>query len=69
MPNGTQTFAFQEPRDVHGLEDCYFYHTLDLPGYGHVQGEWDLRGRFDDYIGGVDLRGKTVLTSAPPTAS
>lgn len=20
------------------------YHTMDIPGYGHVDGEWDLRG-------------------------
>lgn len=61
MSVGTQTFTFQEPRAIQRLEDCYFYHTLDLPGFGLVQGEWDLRGRFDDYVGGVDLRGKTVL--------
>src|SRR5262249_24403861 len=39
----------------------YFYHTMDLPGYGRVEGEWDLRGGVDEYLGGVDLRGKRVL--------
>jgi hypothetical protein len=34
---------------------------MDLPGIGSVKGDWDLRGRFDEYVGGVDLRGKTVL--------
>jgi SAM-dependent methyltransferase len=61
MIAGNQAFSFAKPRDVRRVEDCYFYHTLELPGYGLVQGEWDLRGRFDDYIAGVDLRGKSVL--------
>jgi hypothetical protein len=34
---------------------------MDLPGVGHVGGEWDLRGREEEYLGGVDLRGKRVL--------
>lgn len=34
---------------------------MDLPAFGTVHGQWDLRGRFDEYIGGVNLRGKTVL--------
>jgi SAM-dependent methyltransferase len=49
------------PRYVERLEDCLFYHTMDLPGFGVVRGAWDLRGRFDDYIGGVSLEGKSVL--------
>jgi len=34
---------------------------MDLPGFGEVRGHWDLRGRFNDYIGGVDLKGKSVI--------
>ncbi len=49
------------PRFVDRLEDCLFYHTMDLPGFGVVRGQWDLRGRFDDYIGGVSVAGKSVL--------
>jgi SAM-dependent methyltransferase len=52
---------FAEPRFVDALEDCFFYHTMDLPELGVVHGHWDLRGRFDDYVGGVDVRGKSVL--------
>jgi SAM-dependent methyltransferase len=52
---------FATPRLIPNTENCYFYHTLDVPGYGTVQGAWDLRGKFDDYIGGVNLAGKTVL--------
>jgi 2-polyprenyl-3-methyl-5-hydroxy-6-metoxy-1,4-benzoquinol methylase len=49
------------PRFIERLEDCFFYHTMDLPGLGVVRGQWDLRGRFDDYIGGVSVAGKSVL--------
>ncbi len=55
------SFRFEEPRHIQKLEDCHFYHTLDLPTFGLVKGEWDLRGRFDDYIGDIDLNGKSVL--------
>jgi hypothetical protein len=50
-----------EPRTVTDLASCFFYHTMDVPGYGTVHGEWDLRGQFDEYIGGVELAGKTML--------
>lgn len=53
--------VFAPPRLVTRLEDCCFYHTMDVPGYGTVHGNWDLRGYVDSYLGGVDLRGKRVL--------
>ena len=34
---------------------------MDIPGYGAVEGEWDLRGGEAAYLGQVDLRGKRVL--------
>jgi SAM-dependent methyltransferase len=43
------------------LDDCWFYHSIDLPSLGPVEGQWDLRSRFSEYTGGVDFRGKTVL--------
>jgi len=51
---------YVEPWPVPDLQDCHWYHTLDLPS-GPVAGEWDLRGRFDDYVGRLDLSGKRVL--------
>ncbi len=50
-----------QPRYVDSLSDCFFYHTMDLPGLGEVRGHWDLRGRFEEYVGGVDLAGKSVI--------
>jgi SAM-dependent methyltransferase len=50
-----------QPRYIYSLSDCFFYHTMDLPGFGEVRGHWDLRDRFNDYVGGVDLAGKSVI--------
>ncbi len=50
-----------EPQVVESIDDCYFYHTMELPGHGVVKGEWDLRGKEAAYLGGVDFRGKHVL--------
>jgi SAM-dependent methyltransferase len=50
-----------ESRVITEPDDCFFYHTMDLPELGTIHAHWDLRGRFDEYIGGVNLTGKTVL--------
>ena len=34
---------------------------MELPNLGVVSGHWDLRNRFADYVGGVELNGKSVL--------
>lgn len=52
---------FSSPRDVIDISDCYFYHVMDLPGYGEVGSEWDLRGGEEAYLGGVSFQGKRVL--------
>ena len=49
------------PRFVERLEDCFFYHAMELPGLGLIPAHWDLRGRFEDYVGGVSVAGKSVL--------
>ena len=49
------------PNCLPALQECVFYHSIDLPGIGSVKGEWDLRGKFDEYIGSIDVSGKTVL--------
>lgn len=51
----------EQPRFVDRVEDCFFYHAMELPGFGLVRAHWDLRGRFDDYVGGVEVAGKSVL--------
>ena len=48
-------------RVVEDLEDCAFYHTMEIPGYGLVEGQWDLRPTIREYCGAVDFGGKRVL--------
>jgi SAM-dependent methyltransferase len=38
----------------------YWYHTMEFPDGEIVRGSWTIHD-FDQYIGGYDLRGKTVL--------
>ena len=52
---------YANPQDITDIDDCYFYHTMDIPEYGTVHGEWDLRGREGSYLGNVALQGKRVL--------
>jgi len=53
--------VYATPRIVKDIEQCYFYHTIDLPGYGTIHGDWDLRDGIKDYLGGVNFRGKRIL--------
>jgi hypothetical protein len=53
--------SFAGARNVQGVDDCIFYHTLDLPDLGTVMGHWDLRGRFKDYVSAVKLESRRVL--------
>lgn len=57
----TDRSLLAEPRHISTPDDCFFYHTMDLPDWGEVRGHWDLRGRFNEYIGGVNLAGKSVI--------
>ena len=53
---------YQKPLYIEKPTDrCFFYHWIDLPKFGEQHGAWDLRGRFADYIGSVDVKGKRVL--------
>jgi SAM-dependent methyltransferase len=50
-----------EPRLGVEVAECDFYHSVDLPLSGPQVGQWDLVGRFEDYIAHQDLSGKRVL--------
>ena len=43
------------------IEECYFYHSIDLPGRPPIVGAWDLRAGVDAYLGGISVAGKKVL--------
>jgi Methyltransferase domain len=47
------------------MEECGFYHTMDIPGYGTTKGLWDLRNRTDEYLGQYSFSGKRVLEIGP----
>jgi SAM-dependent methyltransferase len=60
--DGTEQISVYAQRpDVPALDDCYFYHTVDVPNYGLLTGEWDLRNGVDAYLGHEPLRGMRVL--------
>ncbi len=40
---------YATPKNVTDLNDCVFYHTMEIAGYGLVEGEWDLREGVQDY--------------------
>ena len=57
---------FATPLKVEDVADCYFYHTMELPGYGVMEGrDWDLRGGVDEYLGKVAFAGQRVLEIGP----
>lgn len=47
--------------EVIDIADCAFYHSIDVPGFGLQQGDWDLRANVDAYLSSTDFRGKRVL--------
>ena len=62
--NDEQIFATS--RKVEDVADCYFYHTMELPSRGVIEGrDWDLLGRVDEYLGNVDFAGQRVLEIGP----
>jgi SAM-dependent methyltransferase len=62
----TDANIFATPRKVEDVADCYFYHTMELPGHGVIEGrDWDLRGRVDEYLGKIDFAGQRVLEIGP----
>ncbi len=56
---------FAVPLKVEDVADCHFYHTMEVPGHGLMNGEWDLRGGVDDYLGRVAFAGQRVLEIGP----
>src|SRR5262245_51530565 len=60
-----QQIQFAIPRENVSLSDCFFYHTMDLPGIGVVGTEWDLRANVDAYLGNTEFVGKRVLEIGP----
>jgi hypothetical protein len=49
------------PRRVARPDECYFYHTIDIPNAGLFKGQWDLRGAEAPYLGNAPLAGRSVF--------
>ena len=56
---------FAQPVAVSRLDDCDFYHVMDLPGHGMTGGLCDLRDGVDEYLGHFVFAGKRVLEIGP----
>lgn len=54
-------FTPVEPWPLPEKSDCVFYHSIDLPNGETIEAEWDIRGRFANYIGDYPIAGKTLL--------
>jgi SAM-dependent methyltransferase len=57
--------VYSRPIKVRDSADCIFYHVMEIPGHGLVEGQWDLRGGEDDYLGRTNLNGRRVLEIGP----
>jgi O-methyltransferase len=66
-PGGEPTAGglYARPPESVALEECIFYHAMDIPGVRVGDGGWDLRGGEDDYLGRVELAGRRVLEIGP----
>jgi SAM-dependent methyltransferase len=58
---------FARPREAVSINDCCFYHTVDIQGHGTIPGFWDIRGHESQYLGDATLSGKRVLEIGPAT--
>lgn len=47
------------------LDECYFYHSVELSPGHEIKGLWDLRDGVDAYLGHVDFAGRSVLEVGP----
>ncbi|MDJ0667878.1 MAG: methyltransferase domain-containing protein [Desulfobacterales bacterium] len=56
-----ERLEYASPIDVNNAEDCFFYHSMDIPGHGEVEGQWDLRLSIRQYLGNFKFSNKRVL--------
>lgn len=55
------------PADVISLDDCEWYHIMEVPGIGITNGVFDCRKDIDNIFGNLDLKNKKVLNLGPIT--
>ena len=52
---------YEHPKYIHDINECYFYHSIELPNYGLIKGIRDLRRGIDSYIGNIQVKGKSFF--------
>jgi len=55
------SLAYAEPVEATRPEECFFYHSMELPSFGEIKGNWDLREVAHAYLGNLDFSAKRVL--------
>jgi O-methyltransferase len=58
---------YEMPRTVSSMTECDFYHAMEIPGDGVVEGQWDLREGVGVYLGSHDFDGQRVIEIGPAT--
>jgi SAM-dependent methyltransferase len=56
-----QRITFETPHVAATIDECRFYHVMDLPRSGLVGIGWDLREIIGVYLGNLDWHGKSAL--------
>ena len=49
------------------LDDCEWYHIMEIPGVGLTEGVFDCREDIDNIFGNLDFKGKKILNLGPIT--
>lgn len=60
---------YADPIDVRSLEECHFYHLIDLPGYGSSRANGICAAASSGTSAASSSRGSGHSSSARPTAS
>ena len=55
------------PSENISLEDCEWYHIMEIPGIGLTEGVFDVREDIDNIFGNLDFKNKKVLNLGPST--
>lgn len=55
------------PSDNIPLEDCMWYHIMEVPGLGLTEGSFDCRSDIDNIFGNLDFKNKKILNLGPAT--
>ncbi len=55
------------PSDNISLDDCEWYHIMEIPGVGLTDGIFDVREDINNIFGNLDFKNKKVLNLGPST--